>query len=111
VTGWDSLKPHSIGIMAGMREAEDGMCRLNVDAVPSPVVIMQKLELCRTDIVVLPLVDMKEQRRYSAELKAEEGSRFHCPGGLGGLGPLQGLTSGAPGRPGAIRPPDCFGMS
>ncbi len=52
VTGWDSLRPFSIGFVKGIKIVEQNTVGMRVEAVPAMAQAFQKLALGRTDLVV-----------------------------------------------------------
>ncbi len=54
VTGWDSLKPYTIGIQIGVKETETGTKGMHVEPVVNVKQLFMKLAAGRNDIVVLP---------------------------------------------------------
>lgn len=54
VTGWDSLRPYTIGIRIGTKGAEAGTAGMRVESVAHVDQLFKKLALGRNDVVVLP---------------------------------------------------------
>lgn len=54
VKGWESLRPYTIGEMSGMPEVNDPTAGMKVELVPKSQALFKKLDLGRTDVVVLP---------------------------------------------------------
>ncbi len=54
VMGWDSLKPYTVGIQIGIKEAESGTNGMRIEPVASAEQLFMKLAAGRNDIVVLP---------------------------------------------------------
>jgi polar amino acid transport system substrate-binding protein len=54
VSGWESLKPYSIGYMKGIEVIENNIRGMNTDRAITPTQAFDKLIAGRTDIVVLP---------------------------------------------------------
>ncbi|QTA85079.1 substrate-binding periplasmic protein [Desulfonema magnum] len=53
VTGWESLKPYTIGILIGSKFIEKGTRGLTVEAVPTYKQVLLKLNAGRTDVAVM----------------------------------------------------------
>ena len=56
VTGWESLKPYTIGIVRGVKFAENGTQGMTVEAVATHEQALLKLFHGRTDVVVMPRI-------------------------------------------------------
>lgn len=54
VSGPESLRPYSIGLLIGMPEIQKMTAGMRVEAVATPVQLFRKLDAGRTDIVVFP---------------------------------------------------------
>jgi polar amino acid transport system substrate-binding protein len=54
VTGWDSLKPYSLGYMVGMSVIESHIKGMKTDPAQNPAQAFQKMDAGRTDVVVMP---------------------------------------------------------
>ncbi|WP_188566419.1 substrate-binding periplasmic protein [Undibacterium terreum] len=63
VTGYESLRPYSIGMIAGIKYLEERLNGMKLDKAPNVDSLFQKLAAGRTDIVVDALTDYCSARK------------------------------------------------